>query len=922
MPKAYQRLIFHYAIALICVLIALKLGLLLQSTFGDGFPFACFIVAVLISGWSGGLGPGLLTALLGAFCLVRFVINPSGGLAIEGAESQAGIVLYIVVTVGMAVVCGLMRGAVRRAEQRTVEVERALEEKLQVERDLNRTAKQLERSDAFHRLISDLTSDFTFRISLVNQLAKLEYVSPGFHNVTGYTLEEIHSLGGWEAIVVPDELPLAKRTLEMAASGAGEMSEIRIVDNSGQVCHLRYLIQPQRNETGAVVGLVGAAQHVTQQRRLEQERQKLVEELAEKNAFIEAVLGQVPVGIVVAESGSGKLVTSNREAERITGIEYKSGVSVDEISRSNAIAGRRADGTPYESGQWPMQRALRGEIVHAEKVTITSRDESIHLSVNAGPIKDHEGRVIAAVSVFYDETERRQIEQRVLESQRFLRCSLDALASHIAVLDENGCIVEVNEAWRRFADENNLAFFAYGVGSNYLSPFENAALECGDGTLITKGIRDVMNGNLESFEFEYPCHSPDEQRWFLLRVTRFKTPGPKRIVIAHENVTKLRQALNSLRDADRRKDEFLATLAHELRNPLAPIRNAIELLKLPQCDDHNRRKLLEMVERQSSQLTRLVDDLLDVSRVMRGKIELRLEVIDLSEVIQQALETAAPLLADRCHELQLKLPNEPVQVQADAIRVSQVLSNLITNAAKYTEPGGQICVQAATENDIAVVRIADNGIGIAPDHLNGIFDLFVQVDPTTTRSQGGLGIGLTLAKNLIELHGGCITASSRGLGEGSEFTLRIPLANPEGFETTSTNGGYNHAVPHCDINQCQVLVVDDNLDAANSLAMLLKTLGHRVSVAHSGQSALDHVQQDPPDVVFLDIGMPGMDGYEVAKRLRADAKFNHVCLAALTGWGQADDRRRTADAGFDHHIVKPPDLRTLMSVLNKQTAEN
>lgn len=916
MPKAYQRQLLHYGIALLCVLVAIRVGVFFKPTFGDGFPFAAMIVAVMFSGWRGGFGPGLVTSLFGAVALVRFVVDPSGRMHIDGAESQAGVVLYLVVTIGMAVVCGLMRRAVQRAEQRTLEAERALAEKSQIEKNLNRTGKQLERSDAFHRLITDLTSDFTFRTSFNDQGAQLVYVSPGFHTITGYTLSELNDKGGWSAIVIPEDIAKAERTLSLAASGSPDRSELRIIDKSGQMCYLRYLIQPQRNEQGKVIGLVGAAQHVTQQRQLEQERQKLIDQLAEKSAFIETVLGQVPVGIVVAECNTGKLITANREAERITGIEYVPGMCIDELSKSSAIVGTRADGTAYQPGQWPMQRALRGEVVHAEKVTIaTLRETPMHLSVNAGPIKDRDGRVIAAVSVFYDETERRLSQDRVVESQRFLRCSLDSLASHIAVLDENGCIVEVNEAWRRFADENNFSYFAYGVGTNYLAPFENAEVECGDGALIARGIRQVMQGQRDSFEFEYPCHSPEEQRWFLLRVTPFKTPGPTRVVIAHENVTKLRHALDLLRDADRRKDEFLATLAHELRNPLAPIRNAIEVLKSPHCDEENARKLLEMVERQSSQLTRLVDDLLDVSRVMRGKIELRLDAINLHDLIHQALETAGPLIAARKHELELQLPSQKSQVLADPIRISQVLSNLITNAAKYTEVGGTIAVHAAIENETAVVKIADNGIGIAPEQLSGIFDLFVQVDPTTTRSQGGLGIGLTLAKNLIELHGGSITASSRGLGQGSEFTLRIPLAKSAEEKSNTEPDSVAGSALASGTGQCEILVVDDNRDAANSLAMLLKTMGHQVSVVHSGESALEKVRDRQPDVVFLDIGMPGMDGYEVARRLRADSKFDRVCLAALTGWGQAEDRRRTADAGFDHHIVKPPELKALMNIL-------
>ncbi len=917
MLQGFRGRFGHYAIALICALIALRVGVFFEPTFGDAFPFALAIVAVLVSGWRGGFGPGLLTSLVCAFGLIWFVLSPEGEFRIEGTESQAGFVLYLVVTVGMAIVCGLMRRAIERAELRNQEVVRALEEKVNIERNLNRTSKQLERSDNFHRLISDLTSDFTFRTSLSADLAQVEYVSAGFETITGYSLEELNAKGGWQTIVLPDDLPIVMRTHTLALHGSADQSEVRIISKAGKICHLRYLTQPFRNETGNVVGLVGAAEDVTEQRQLESDRQRLLSELAEKNAFIEAVLGQVPVGIVVADAATGQLITSNQEAERITGIQIRTGEDVYEQSRHEKVTGQRIDGTPYEAGQWPMQRALRGETVHAEKVTLFKPDSpTLHLSVNAGPVRDREGHVIAAVSVFYDETERRLSEERVVESQRFLRCSLDSLASHVAVLDEHGCILEVNEAWRRFADENNLSFFAYGVGSSYLAPFENTPIECGDGSEIAQGIRAVIAGERDSFEFEYPCHSPDQQRWFLLRVTPFKTPGPTRVVVAHENVTKLRQAMNLLREADQRKDEFLATLAHELRNPLAPIRNAVEVLKLPNCDETSRRKLFDMVERQASQLTRLVDDLLDVSRVMRGKIELRLAPTDLRDVVNHAVETAAPLMKARRHTLDLELAEERIQVTADSVRLSQVLSNLLTNAAKYTEPEGHIRVSAAIDGDQAVVRITDDGIGIAAEKLNSIFDLFVQVDPTTTRSQGGLGIGLTLAKNLIELHGGSITACSRGLGQGSEFAVSIPLAKLSGSQP-QTSGPALSSSSEKRSETCEILVVDDNKDAANSLAILLRTLGHKVSIAHSGESALMQVAKATPDVVFLDIGMPGMDGYEVARRLRADTKFDRVCLAALTGWGQAEDRRRTADAGFNHHIVKPPELSALLNVLNK-----
>lgn len=926
MRTSHWALVFQHTVALLLVALALAVGIAFEPALGGSFPFATLIIAVMFAGWYGGLGPGLTVSLVGALGLMRFVLKWKNGFDLD-IESHAGFVLYLFVTIGISALAGGMRRARHRAEQRTAEVMRVLEEKLLAEQNLNRTARQLERSDAFHRLITDLTSDFTFRVDFAHDGSpQLDFVSPGFVSVTGLTLEQVQRRGGCASIVLADDLPIVSQTIAITRQGQSDRNELRILNHAGQICWFRYLTQPSYDAAGRIIGLVGAAEHITEHKRLEEVRAKLMTELAEKNAFIEAVLGQVPVGIIVADPATGQLVTSNREAHRITQIDFQPGMPISEILEEYALRGARVDGSSYEAGQWPLQRAIAGETIQDEKVTLSSGDDSpLMLSVNAGPIVDPDGRVIAAVSVFHDESARRQSEENVRESQRFLRCSLDALSSHIAVLDEKGDILEVNEAWRRFADENNFEYFRYGVGSNYLEPFETAAADpCGDGPAIARGIRQVMQGEREAFEYEYPCHSPQEQRWFLLRVTRFTGPGPTRVVVAHENVTKLRVALDALHDADRRKDEFLATLAHELRNPLAPIRNAIHILKMPSVDRPTVTQTVDMMERQASQLTRLVDDLMDVSRVMRGKIELRLKTVDLAEVIQQAVETATPLVSAKHHTLELDLEDRPLLVRGDAMRLSQVIGNLITNAAKYTEPDGRIEITSRSEDSTAIIRIRDNGIGIRPEQLTGIFDLFMQVDHATTRAQGGLGIGLTLVKNLVELHGGSVRAYSPGLQQGSEFVVRLPLlvqSAPADSKLTGSELADSEsdafASESASASKCRILVVDDNRDAANSLALLLRALGHAVDVAHSGPGGLSAAVTLKPQVVFLDIGMPEMDGYEVARRLRANPATADLCLAALTGWGQAEDRRRTAEAGFDHHIVKPPALPEITAVLRE-----
>jgi PAS domain S-box-containing protein len=383
-----------------------------------------------------------------------------------------------------------------------------------------------------------------------------------------------------------------------------------------------------------------------------------------------------------------------------------------------------------------------------------------------------------------------------------------------------------------------------------------------------------------------------------------------RAAVAVEN-TQLYQAL---READRRKDEFLATLAHELRNPLAPIRNALQILKMPRVDAGTVERSLDMMERQVHHLVRMVDDLLDVSRVMRGKIELRRERFELATVVARAVETVQPLVDAQGHQLSVRLPPESLPVEADPVRLAQAVGNLLTNAAKYTEPGGRIWLIAERDGGVAVLRVRDTGIGISPAMLPRIFELFVQVDHTSTKAQGGLGIGLTLVKNLVEMHNGTVEAHSEGLGKGSEFVVRLPLS-AQGLDRVHDGEAGEQARESPSPSGYRLMVVDDNQDAANSLAMLLELHGHEVRVAYSGMAALEMTKTYTPGVVFLDIGMPGMDGYEVARRLRQQPGLGNVVLAALTGWGQQADRRRTAEAGFNHHLVKPPEPQAIENVL-------
>src|SRR5690606_29101423 len=366
----------------------------------------------------------------------------------------------------------------------------------------------------------------------------------------------------------------------------------------------------------------------------------------------------------------------------------------------------------------------------------------------------------------------------------------------------------------------------------------------------------------------------------------------------------------ALRESNRRKDEFLATLAHELRNPIAPLRNALELMKVKNANREAAPECLAMMERQVEHITRLVDDLLDVSRVSRGIVELRKEPLEVGSVVNDAVEAVRPVCDARGHLLTVSLPSRPIWVHGDRTRLAQVLQNLLHNACKFTPSGGCIWIGARCEGEEAVFSVRDNGSGIQPEHLPHLFDMFVQADDTRSRSGAGLGIGLTLVKNLVALHGGTVRAHSEGAGRGSEFTVRLPLApEPATAPSAKPEGHAPGVVPR------RILVVDDNQDAADSLAQLLSLRGHDVHTAYDGHAAIAAAAELEPDAVLLDIGLPGLDGHEVARQIRERRPEPRPLLVALTGWGQETDRRDSAAAGFDHHLVKPVDLGVVEELL-------
>jgi PAS domain S-box-containing protein len=416
-----------------------------------------------------------------------------------------------------------------------------------------------------------------------------------------------------------------------------------------------------------------------------------------------------------------------------------------------------------------------------------------------------------------------------------------------------------------------------------------AELRCRNGSI--KHVLIHSNGRWENGKFLYT-------RCFIRDVTERK-----------QLEDELKRKLEQLAEADRRKDEFLAMLGHELRNPLSAVRNAVVTARL---DPSRRERALDIAHRQTDQLGWLVDDLLDVARITRGRIMLRKQQVSLAAIVEQAVEGVRSFIEDRGHALTVSPPPDDVRLEADPARLEQVLVNLLTNAAKYTPPGGRIDVTAARHGDEVVISVRDSGIGIAAETLPRVFDLFTQAARGLDRAQGGLGIGLTVARRLVELHGGRIEARSEGAGKGAEFVVRLAAPRAAGALAPAP-----HAAQPFRPGRARIVLVEDNLDAAETLTMLLELLGHDVRVVHDGVAAIDVARANPPDVMLMDIGLPGMDGYEVARRIRQSPDLKHIVLVALTGYGADDDRQRAFAAGFDHHLVKPVNLEKLEGLVTR-----
>jgi len=620
----------------------------------------------------------------------------------------------------------------------------------------------------------------------------------------------------------------------------------------------------------------------------------------------------------IATDEKGVIQIFNVGAERMLGYtaaEVMNTITPADISDSQEVIARAKAlsvelGTLITPGfEALVFKAARG-IEDIYELTYIRKDGSrFPAVVSVTALRDAQDAIIGYLLIGTDNTARKQVEaermrldQAVRDQQFYTRSLIESNIDALMTTDPRGIITDVNKQME--------ALTGYARDELIGAPFKNYFT---DPERAEAGIKLVL-GEGKVTDYELTAHARDGKETVVsYNATTFHDRDRKLrgVFAAARDVTERKRYEQSLQEADRRKNELLALLAHELRNPLAPISNAVQVLRFKGGNQEVVQSASETIERQVGQMVRLVDDLLDVSRISRGKIELRKERIELISAVNHAAEAVRPSCERMDHELTLVLPPNPIFLNADPTRLAQILGNLLTNACKFTDKGGRIFLTVEREGVQAVIRVRDTGIGIAADQFTRIFDMFTQLDTSLERSVSGLGIGLTLVENLVELHGGTVGAHSAGIGHGSEFTVRLPvlvgtleLAPPEPTvsEPTPTTAR-------------RILVVDDNQDSATTLAMLLELSGHEVHTANDGLEAVEAAGTFRPHVVLLDIGLPNLNGYEAARQIREQPWGKDMVLVALTGWGQEESRQKSRDAGFNGHLTKPVDFPSLEKLI-------
>jgi PAS domain S-box-containing protein len=918
-PAHYLKAL-RYLLTFVAVSLSFKMYLAIGEWLGTSLPtFVAFYPVIMLSSLLAGVGPGLFALILTTFIVIIWIFEPVGLLVIGEPINQVALLLFLV----NGLLINLVFHLYRRNRQKVIEFERA--------------QAVMESEARYQTLFKSIDEGFCVINMLYDKAGQpVDYrfveVNPAFEQQTGLTQAE----GKTIREMVPNFEPFWFDMYGQVAS-TGKSVRFQNREESLQRWFDVYAFRVDKPEERRVAVLFS---DITERKLAEAQVHSDAERLAalldaqrliaranlDRSALLQLILDTL-MRLTGAEGGSLEMVDGNEMvyesatglAKAFTGLRLK---AKDSLSGLCVATGQLQRSNDTETDP-RVERAACRKIGLRSMIMIPLRyglDAFGVLKLMSSQVAAFDSKsedTLRLMAEFLGATIARQSAlNAVMVSEQ--RMDLAFRATQDGIWDWN---METDEVYYSSRWKAML-----GYEENEIEPRFNTVkqlLHPDDLESVSRHVEEVMRGD-HDINIEFRMRHKDGHYIDILSrgfpVQREPNGPIIRIVGTHFDLTESKHAEKALKEADRRKDEFLATLAHELRNPLTPISNGLHILQTPNIDNATRERIHLMMERQLKHMVRLVDELMEISRITRGMIELRKEKIDLSEAINAAVETSQPLIEAAKHQIEINLPAEPLMVEADKVRLTQVIANILNNAAKYTPENGHIWLTARREGAQAIVSIRDNGIGIAADMLSKVFNLFTQVGHHPHQMQSGLGIGLTLVHDLVKLHGGTVKANSEGLGQGSEFVVGLPLVKVT-LEPLYACQSSDQVPTTFNLPSQRVLVVDDNQDIAESHALILRQLGVEVTVAYSGPAALEAIATERPSVVLLDIGMPEMNGYEVARRIRQLPEGQVIMLIAITGWGQEEDLRQSQKAGFNHHLVKPVDLSALKELLMTRPQE-
>jgi PAS domain S-box-containing protein len=905
-------IIVEIVVATLAVLAAWGTRWALSPVLVDRVPFITFFPMLFALAWWGGLRPTLGATLLSVLVLVFFILEPKYSFSINLVEYRYGLGIYIAV----ALATGWMGERLHAARWAAIEAtETALAE---------------------HERLSVTLSSIGDAVIVTDPAGRVVSLNPVAESLTGWSLESARDkpLGQVFRIIneetrraVEDPCAAVLRT----GTAVGLANYTVLIGNDGSERPIDDSAAPIKDSEGRVRGVVIVFRDVTEKRAAAKALVRSQRELSDFFEHAAIPLHSVGPDGVILRANQAELDMLGYSREEYVGRHlaefYADRHVIDDI----------------------LARLSRGEVIHNYDAQLHCKNGAIKDVLVTCSVYWEDGKFIHTRCFTRDITDRKQAEEALnffakasatlaalADRQSALQQSARLCVPYLAdwcvvyVVDEHGDIDYHAHAHRDPAKEQLLTRMLTKSPLDWSSSTATVrALKTGESQLMAELPEPFLDSIAQSDEHREIIRElgpravisvPLKIRERVVGVMGLVNCDPARqysqrdVVLAENLAERVATAVDNSRlfyavkEASRQKDEFLAMLAHELRNPLAAIRYAVALGQMSNGDSTS--ELFGIIDRQTQSLAHLIDDLLDVSRISRDKVTLRKEQIDVATIVNRAATTVRPLMEQKRHELQLELPDEPLVLHADPTRAEQIVANLLTNAGKYTQEGGCVTVRARRHLQDAIIQVIDTGVGLPPEMIGRVFDLFAQADRTLDRSEGGLGIGLTVARKLAEMHGGSISVASEGLGKGATFTVRLPLseARPENGEPAVQESSST------DQQRFRILVVDDNRDTASACALLLQTLGHETATAYDGMAALEAARSFRPQVLFLDLGLPGKNGYDVARTLREEG-FQNETMVAISGYGQPDDRRRSQEAGFDDHLVKPVDKAAIVAAL-------